>query len=411
MNNIETAIEKTHKAVWERFVYQPLGILLDYAGLDGQIELPSQQDYTLGKSNAISWWTPMENGAFFNGLYLDGLCKGWRITGEEKYKEGARIMAQGLLQLAQISDMKGFIARGLSADGLGHYPIGSDDQTGPWFYGLWRYLKSALPAASERKIIIDLMTEVAETLEAADWKLPCDGAFKGQTRGGLKEYGFRPAASILFIYRAMMDITGNQIWLERYEKSLYEKPKAEGKSRLEICENGMLTDFQQDWYFSRMLWISANAQLSLKALIEMETDASIKEKYIHGSRINGYLALPVIFNYQEWLSEPRKKFSTDWTAMNALWRPQATVKEAVELAMEQLHYWESEKCPARFTENKYIREPLFACLIVAASYDANLLKQAASFIEDCISSYDWSEIYTSSAFAAECAYFELLSSK
>jgi hypothetical protein len=60
---------------------------------------------------------------------------------------------EGLHSLNSISDVKGFVGRGVSSDGRSHYPMGSDDQTGPWFIGLWRYYDSGLATDEEKERI------------------------------------------------------------------------------------------------------------------------------------------------------------------------------------------------------------------------------------------------------------------
>lgn len=46
--------------------------------------------------------------------------------------------------LNSISEVKGFVGRGMSTDGKSHYPMGSNDQTMPWFLGLWRYWEAGV---------------------------------------------------------------------------------------------------------------------------------------------------------------------------------------------------------------------------------------------------------------------------
>ena len=75
----------------------------------------------------------------------------------------------------------------MGTDGKCHYPMGSQDQTHPWFYGLHAYATSDIPNTEERKVVVDKMREVAEALEAVNWKCPCDGAFQGQFRSGKRD--------------------------------------------------------------------------------------------------------------------------------------------------------------------------------------------------------------------------------
>lgn len=159
------AVESTHSALWSKFIGAD-GLIHDYVG-----DLPTPEECAVGKPNAIGWWSPIENGPMFTGSYLAAICQRARLSGSAADREQARRLAKGLLTCASVSDVPdvpGFIARGMGTDGKGHYPMGSQDPTHPWFYGLQAYATSGIPDAEERKIVVDKVKEVAESLEAAD---------------------------------------------------------------------------------------------------------------------------------------------------------------------------------------------------------------------------------------------------
>ena len=91
---------------------------------------------------------------------------------------------------ASVSDVKGFISRGVSSDGKTHYPIGSEDQTVPWIYGMYMYLKSDIPDAEEKSAVKSKIIEVCLALDANNWNCPCDGKFRGQHHGELSKFRF-----------------------------------------------------------------------------------------------------------------------------------------------------------------------------------------------------------------------------
>ena len=181
------AIEQAHAETWKRVVDEH-GIVRDYVG-----ELPTPEDCRLGKPNAIGWWSPIENGPMFTGMYLHAMVERARRSGAASDKEQARKLAQGLLKCASVSDVPGFVARGVGSDGKCHYPLSSDDQMQPWFLGLHAYLLSDIPSAAERAVLVVKVREVADVLESNGWRVPCDGAFKGDFRGAFKGEHFRDA--------------------------------------------------------------------------------------------------------------------------------------------------------------------------------------------------------------------------
>ena len=71
-----------------------------------------------------------------------------KVTHKQTASE-ARNVANALVNLATASQVPGFIARNLLPDGKTYYPASSDDQTFPWFYGMWKYLKSGIPDKKE----------------------------------------------------------------------------------------------------------------------------------------------------------------------------------------------------------------------------------------------------------------------
>ena len=115
--------------------------------------LPTPEELRDGKPNALGWWAPIENGAMFNGLYMDAAVNRWKRTKSEEDANKARKLMEGLLLLNSISEVKGFVGRGVTTDGKSHYPMGSNDQTLPWFVGLWRYFDSGLATDEEKRQI------------------------------------------------------------------------------------------------------------------------------------------------------------------------------------------------------------------------------------------------------------------
>ena len=390
------AVEQAHAELWSKRIDRQ-GVLLDFVG-----EIPTPEDCRLGRPNAIGWWSPIENGPMFTGLYLPAMCERARRSGADQDKAKARRLAEGLLKCASVSAVPGFIARGLGTDGRCHYPLGSDDQTHPWFYGLHAYCMSGLPSEPERKQIVQKMQEVANVLESTGWKCPCDGAFKGDFRGGFQGHLFRDAARYLFMLRAMYDVTHDNVWLERYRKARAERPAQSAKTRAEICAAGYPPDREAikniDEY---QLWIYVGSQGALAQLAAMESEATLRAQYRDGLALNARQALASIEAYKGFDNYDAKVFgNADWRAVYTTWFPQPTQAEAKRLSETGDKVKRGER---KHYESRYMKNPLAAAAVVALAGDGT----GRDAIERALRHYDYTKLNMSEFFFAECAYYAL----
>lgn len=413
-------MEQAHQEIWRRFI-SPHGTFYDYAGPDGTILLPTAEECAASKPNALGWWTPIENGGFFGGLYLDALCRRWRTTRDAVAAEKTRKIAGGLLRLAEVGSSPGFVARGLAGDGTSHYAASSSDQTYPWFYGLWRYATSGLPEAAERQRVATAMERVAIGLETNAWKMPCDqngfghfghwsGGFAG-TRGTLSgaEPQFDAAVRFLFVLRALHQVTGKARWLELYQARLAEAPPGGTRTRLQICAQGVqyVAPGEPPRYpESPPIWTSASSQAGLRALMEMEDDSSIRHQFQCGLDANANGAARFISRFRDYDNSNTLAFDINWRALNDLWKPQAEIGEAVQLATRQYSAW-NRLSPRRVAEADGMRDPLFAAWIVALSGNAQLIASAREDIRGALTHYRWERLHTCLFFMAECVHWQL----
>lgn len=390
------AVDQAHTELWRRFV-DPHGIIRDFVG-----ELPTPEDCKLGKPNAIGWWSPIENGPMFTGMYLPAVCERARRSGTATDAEQARRLAQGLIKCASVSDVPGFLARGIGTDGTCHYPLSSDDQAHPWFLGLHAYLKSGLPTAAERQQIVAKVKEVANALEATHWRIPCDGAFKGEFRGGFQGHLFRDAVRYLYILRALHEITGDKIWLDRYHTARAERPAPGGKTRAELCAEGYPFDREAIARIDEsQLWIYVGSQYSLSYLIAMETDAALLAFYRTGLTVNATNALPSIKAHATFDNNDKKIFgNANWRKVYSTWFPQPTQADAAKLAKISDNAQRGER---KSYEVHYMRNPLAAATLVALLSDGT----ERALIETALRHYDYTKINMAELFFAECAYYAL----
>ena len=395
-DTVTRSVEQAHRILWKKFLGGN-GVIHDFVG-----EIPTPEDCEKGRPNAIGWWSPIENGPFFTGLYLAAACERARRSGDPVDRANAGKLAQGLMTCASVSDVPGFIARGTGTDGTCHYPLGSDDQTHPWFYGLHTYVMSGLPSDEERQRIVAKMAEVAGVLEASDWRCPCDGIFKGQFRGGYKGHLFRDAARYLYLLRAMHEVTGETVWLERYCKALAERPAGSDKTRLEVCAEGYAADRPAIANIdANQLWIYVGCQGSLAKLVRMETNEPIRNTYRKGLVLNGGNARKVIGMYEQFDNNDNKVFGhAKWRVGYPEWFPQSTQEEALKLSKTG----DSKKLGQRKNyEVRFMRNPLAAAAIIALAGGV----EGRQEVEGAICHYDYAKLNMAELFFAECAYYAL----
>ena len=409
-------VEAAHAEIWRRFI-SPHGTFYDYTSLEGGVELPTAAEVAADQPNALGWWSPIENGGFFGGLYLDALCKRWERLRTEDAAREARTIAGGLLKLAEVGKTPGFIARGFADDGTTHWAASSSDQTYPWFYGLWRYAKSGLPDPAERERVVAVMERVALGLEANGWKMPCDrggfghfghwtGGFAG-TRGTLTgaEPQFDAAARLLFVLRAMHDLTGKERWLALYRGHLHGKPQGSERTRLEICAAGVsyVAPGEPPRYpESPPIWTSASSQAALRGLVEMDEEAA--PSFRQGLETNAAGAAPFIGKFRDYDNDNSLPFDIRWRALLTTWRPQHEIADAVKLATEQYRVW-NRQSPRRVAEADAMRDPLFAAWIVALAGDVS---SSRGEITAALAHYRWEKLHTCLFFMAECVHEEML---
>lgn len=403
--SISKAIEQANKELWGKFIDE-YGIIRDFVG-----ETPTPEDCDLGRPNAMGWWSPIENGPFFTGLYLTAACERARRSGSKIDREKAIQLADGLLRCSSVSDVTGFIVRGFGTDGQCHYPLGSVDQTIPWYLGLYSYLMSDIPSTEHRQLVMNKMREVTSALLTLDWKLPCDGHFKGEFRGDLKSKNYLEVTTYLFVLRMMYQLFKEPVWLEQYRTALFEHPRgsveqpsASHKTRIEICAAGYRIDsviFKGRNIDKSALWIYVKNQATLFHIIAMEDDETIKANYRTGLIKNAQNAFEAIGEYKKFDNNDTKVFGhANWREGYPIWFTQETQADAERLS----RMGDKAKLGDRKSyERTFMTNPLAAAAIIAMAGDnAN-----REFIEQVISHYDYSKLNLSEFFFAEVAYYAL----
>ncbi|HEY3898061.1 MAG TPA: hypothetical protein VGM54_05575 [Chthoniobacter sp.] len=398
-NDAADAAEKVHTEVWRRFIDEH-DILIDYADTDGSFPRPTAEECREEKPNALGWWTPIENGSMFNGLYLDAAVYRWKISRTETDKDHARRMADALLMLSSLGP-PGFIARGVADDGKTPYPMGSNDQTSPWFYGLWRYLHEGLATPEERTRIVGRMVEVANVLLSTGWRMPCNTGAPSPFRGSFQGFTWESAPRLLFVLKAMHQLTRDRKWADLYQTAVEERGGTPPLTRLEVCAKGM-----QFHGASRQSWTGSSSVVCLRGLWDIETNPEYLRAYTEGLTASLDLAaagLPLATTFDNNATMP---CLLNWRTLNLWWQPQHSEAEAVAVAERQAKEL-GHLSPRRGPEFNIVRESLFSAWIITLCPEHTLVEPHRAAILAAINHFDYKRLYYSQFFPAESAAYRL----
>ena len=359
---LERALDAAHGNLVRRFLGAD-GLLRGWEGPD-----PAPKDCAEGRPSYIGWATPVENAPMFTGMWLPAVCARATRSGKPEDRELARRLAAGLMKVASVSDVPGFIARGTATDGKAHYPYGSSDQTCPWYLGLYFYLKSGLPTPEEARAIVAKVREVTEAIAARDWNLPCDGVFaENENCGTLRKPGllYRDTAHYLFCVRAAHEITRDEKWLRFYYDELMSAPKGCCMTRLEVMEEGYVVDLRDIRVEPGLLWIYTHQQIMQAELTRLETRPRTKARLRKGllanaRRTGGFLGAAA--NAPRELEKPYS--AADWTKF-VTWSPQKTHADAKKVAGTIT----AEGLRRKHLERNTVTAPLCAAIVATYARD------------------------------------------
>lgn len=401
-DSVLRSVNTVHQEIWRRFVNPRFNILYDYTNAAGDVVIPSKAEVLALKPNGLSYTTVIEDGAFYNGLYLDALCNRYKKLQTAEAARKARDIAGGLIKLATVSKAPGFIARNILPDGETYYPASSDDQTFPWFYGMWKYLRSGIPDKREYEVIRQLILNKATALQRYNWDIPCDPIEFGYY-GSFSRAGNKHLVRIPFITRIAFELSGDIQWKHAYHKSLEEAPSGEKVIRLELLAKGIEYGLPGDNKFN--FWLSASSQAAIRELLLLETDPRIRSAYHNALRKHAVSAIPHMKLYRQFDNNHQLVHQTDWRYLNRFWKPQANCQEARVLGLDQVHYGYLIS-PAGPYEFDYMTEPLFAAWVIVLSGEEKLVESLLPDLRKALTHYRWSSIHHATIFIAEAVYYE-----
>ena len=353
----------------KRRFLSPEGFLYDYAGPDGEVELPEPEECRVNFPNPFGWWTPIENGAFFTGDYLLGVLRSSRRPVPAEREQLIRTLLHGLFRLQDAAQTEGCILRGIGADGMCRYPASSCDQIVPWLLALYEFQRH--PAASEkekaecRSRILRLLT----ALRKRNWTIPGDmpGYDRGSFLTGKNPDAVRISSVNLLLATALAaDLTGEESEYVRHCHAAGESLPF-GKNRLQILRAGLAG--QPLWTG----WFLAHTVYAMRLLTEISPLPEVREAAKEGMELSGRHFLSALPEWKQYRQDT--VFSPDWRICRQEWKPHSNCMEGERIALRELPLWHS-RSPRIKEEKNTIRHSLSAAWIVLLTGNPEL-KQTA----------------------------------
>ena len=401
---LDQALHEIHLTVWSRFINEN-NLLLDYTELSGNISLPTPDECEQNQPNALGWWSPIENGGFFNGDYLLGLLAAYRYaeqTGEDseirKRKTEIRRLVQGLLLIQDVCETDGCICRGVGSDGYCHYPGSSDDQISPWLLALDAYMESGIPSEGEVKVCRSHLLRQLDGLYANNWTVPGDrpGFERGSyiSRDGVYEawLGAIHLLTALHIYGKVLP-EKRALFMKYWNEPLFD-----GKSPKMLIEEG-LPEFRVN-----SIWYLSHSCYALR-MFQDRQEEEVRKICRKCLRQVAEMTLPCLRRWQDYV--PGLSFDPDWRKMLIPWKPQNSCSEAAALACGEMGFlWHRKISPAIGMEKNSILDFSAAMWLMMISQDSSLIKLSMEELRKAAPMIPWSRLHYAGFFFVENALWE-----
>jgi len=192
----------------------------------GALSSPEEikQRLVRGKPMPYGYGSGIQDVALENGHFLYALCDAYEATRDPFFAETARRIFAGLKLVATVSPVPGFVPRGPHPDGKSYYPNSSRDQHCAFVEAMWRYSRSPLATAEDKRFIADKLDNVARRMESNGWKIMVeDGSAMAHVGFGWTQWTSIGSLTLLSVLAETHDVTGDRHWRELYEKFSAEK--------------------------------------------------------------------------------------------------------------------------------------------------------------------------------------------
>ena len=388
-------IDYLHEQVWSRFVRMPYGHLLDYADTDGNTCFPTAKECEKAMPNPMGWWTSIENGSFFTGLYTYALLEKYRKTKDPSTADEIKILVDGLLYLQDVGTVDGFIARGVADDGKSHFPCSSDDQFFPWVLSLFAYYSSDL--CENPSDIRERLLRALRAVRSYGWRIPAD--VKGLYTYAMEEAAdWRGIVPLLFYAKVIYELTREEADEEIFRNFAISKPAGSIFTRLEIVSHGYSHDMVA-FLGVKQFWICTCSHLAIREMILLDPKHS--EYYKKGLHQNGVTSLGIVDDILKY-DNVGDGFTFDWRSIHEFWKYyEGDIQKGVQIAITQHAYWTKEVVPHRVMEHEVLGNALFASWMAITCGDDAIAECALQKLKTGCQYVHWESLHLCYAFVAE----------
>ena len=254
-------IRHAHDLAWERFFSEESQLFYGIEFTD-----PSEYSPPDEVSTEIPGCSCRGNGlgdtCLDSGWRLEGLLSAWRVTSDAEWAEKARKVFQGLVWLATVPGIKGFVPRGIYPGRTDYYPHSSRDQYTSFMYSMWSYATSGIASDEEKQTASELAVNVCRRVEEFGHNLSTSEG-KECIHGDLSMLAPGGSDRLLQFYKTAWALSGDRHWQDLYLRKLAE----DGGMRLQTCS----------WGPKRIAWRRNvhgiyQSQAALRMLLTVETD-------------------------------------------------------------------------------------------------------------------------------------------
>ena len=384
-----------HSLVWKRYIRMPYGHLLDCADTEGNAVIPTADECRAFVPSILGWTTPIADCAMFGGLYLYALCEKYELCPSEHLRNELLTLINGLLLLCDISEVDGFIARGVADDGVTHYPCSSNDQTGPWILGLWKATHSSAIDESTNKEIKQRLCRTLGGFYRNDWMFRNE--LENTHLGSFKSKDWRNCAKFLFAAAVSREL--GVITEDEFSAYATEKPEKSIFTRREVLSHGFSHDMANDPVLAQF-WINVCAHLSVCELASLDPEG--KAQYECGIALNTVTALAFVRKFDQYKPKDFPPYDHDWRKIVPELKQYSTYEEILEEGKRANPLY-SKVCPVRTHERLTLGQALFSAWVAVSGNNREAAEYANACLCECIEKVDWNSVGQSYAFAAEAA--------